>query len=274
MHRTLRRSLLIFSALLVAGSAPPARAEAVPGDANYFQKLQEVRSERQRSLIREFFAGRRGGVFVDVGSAHYRDLNMTYFLERDFGWSGVAIDALERWRPGYEKHRPQTRFYTYIVTDHAGTQEPFFRLEGDIGSTSLPGRADLLENDWNREVTEILVPTTTLDALLAEAGVEKVDFLSMDIEGAELTALAAFDIERFRPQLVGIEVFPENQQGILDYFERHGYRRIDEYAERHHGDWFFTCKVPASCAPQPSATPAEPSAPPEGATSSPPATEG
>ena len=253
MNPAPHRSLLLLGALLLVGGVPPVHAQTVPGDANYFQKLQEVRSERQRSLIREFFAGRQGGVFVDVGSAHYRDLNMTYFLERDFGWSGVAIDALERWQPGYEQHRPQTRFYTFIVTDHAGTQEPFFRLEGDIGSTSLPERAELLENDWKREVTEILVPTITLDALLAEAGVEKIDFLSMDIEGAERTALAGFDIERFRPQLVGIEVFPENQQGILDYFDRHGYRRIDEYVERHHGDWFFTCKVASSCAPPPPA---------------------
>ena len=49
----------------------------------------------QRGIIREFFDGRRGGVFVDVGSAHYRDRSMTFFLEEEFGWSGIAVDALE-----------------------------------------------------------------------------------------------------------------------------------------------------------------------------------
>ena len=55
----------------------------------------------------------------------------------------------------------------------------------------------------------------------------------MDIEGAEPIALAGFDIERFRPELVGIEVFPQNEEKILEYFGAHGYRRLDEYLERH-----------------------------------------
>ena len=85
---------LVALCLLSAATAPPrALAQQIPGNAQYFKKLHEVRSERQRGLIREFFAGRRDGVFVDVGSAHYRDLSMTFFLERDFGWSGVAIPS-------------------------------------------------------------------------------------------------------------------------------------------------------------------------------------
>jgi len=238
--------------LLAAATSPQtARAQPIPGNAEYFQRLHEVRSERQRGIIREFFAGRRDGVFVDVGSAHYSDLSMTFFLERDFGWSGVAIDALQTWGPGYAKHRPQTQFFAYIVTDHAGTAEPFYRLRGDIGSTAQPERANRLKNEMNKKVSEILVPTITLNDLLDQAGIEKIDFLSIDIEGGEPAALAGFDLTRFLPALVGIEVFPENHSPILAYFEQHGYERIDAYVERHHGDWFFTCKERPACGAPP-----------------------
>ncbi len=174
---------------------------------------------------------------------------MTFFLENTFGWSGIAIDALEHWRGGYVAHRPRTRFYAYIVTDHVGAKEPFYRLKGNIGSTALKDRADLLRENWGSQVTEVLVPTITLNALLDRASVSKIDFLSMDIEGGEPAALAGFDIERFRPELVGIEVFPSNEEAILAYFEKHGYRRIDAYLKRHKEDWFFTCKVRAACVP-------------------------
>ena len=228
-------------------SEPAVRAGSEAAAVDW-KKLHAMRSARQRGVIRDFFAGRRGGVFVDVGAAHYRDLSMTFFLEKEFGWSGVAIDALEEWASGYEANRPRTRFFRYIVTDHEGAREPFYRLKGAIGSTALKDRADHLEKDWDREVTEVRVPTITLDALLERAAVEKIDFLSMDIEGAEPIALAGFDIRRFRPELVGIEVFPQNEGKILRYFESHGYRRLDQYLERHPSDWFFTCEEPSDCA--------------------------
>ncbi len=67
------------------------------------------------------------------------------------------------------------------------------------------------------------VPSTTLNAVLDQAGIRKVDYLSMDIDLAEPKALAGFDIDRFRPDLVCIEVHPQVRQQIIDYFAKHQY---------------------------------------------------
>jgi FkbM family methyltransferase len=50
---------------------------------------------------------------------------------------------------------------------------------------------------------EILVPLTTIDKLVAELNLERVDFIKMDIEGAETRAVsgAAMTIEKFRPTM-------------------------------------------------------------------------
>ena len=71
-------------------------------------------------------------------------------------------------------------------------------------------------------------------------GVTKVDLLSMDIEQGEPAALAGFDIQRFRPELVCIEALPEVSDAILEYFTRHGYRRIERYLEYDKANWYFT----------------------------------
>ena len=66
----------------------------------------------------------------------------------------------------------------------------------------------------------------TLDDLLEREGVEKIDLLSMDIEGHEAKALAGFDIERFRPELVVIE---GHNKDVTTYLHRHGYKQILRY---------------------------------------------
>ena len=67
------------------------------------------------------------------------------------------------------------------------------------------------------------VPTITLNDLLVAEGIQKIDFLSMDIELHEPQALAGFDIKRFRPSLVCIEGLLPVRQQILDYFAANDY---------------------------------------------------
>ena len=47
------------------------------------------------------------------------------------------------------------------------------------------------------------VPLTTIDKIVNELGLERVDFIKMDIEGAEVAALtgARETLRRFRPRL-------------------------------------------------------------------------
>lgn len=198
-------------------------------------------------IIRDFFEDRRGGVFVDVGSYHWKDFSTTYYLEKHLGWTGIAVDAQALFAPGYEKNRPGTRFFSYIVTDHSGGVETLY-LAGPISTTRREHFQELAEATKNPELIEsarhgqpreVQVPTITLNELLDREGISKVDFLSMDIEGSEPAALAGFDIERFRPELVCIEVVPSARDRIVSFFAEHGYERLEAYREHDPVNWYF-----------------------------------
>ena len=90
----------------------------------------------------------------------------------------------------------------------------------------------------------VQVKTITLNELLDQRGVEKIDFLSMDIEQAEPAALAGFDIERFRPELVCIEATESVRKAIAAYFDAHGYERIDAYLSYDPVNWYYRPRPP------------------------------
>jgi FkbM family methyltransferase len=211
----------------------------VSGEKLYSQNKEEL-------IIRHFFKDRRDGFFVDVGCWHWKMASTTYYLEEHLGWSGIAVDALPMLRRGYEKNRPRTRFFNYIVTDHADTVESFY-ASGPLSSTSEERveKTSKALSGKQKVPKEIQVPTITLDRLLDENGVEKIDFLSMDIEGGEPAALAAFDLGRFRPELICIETAPHQGPYALEmkrYFEERGYERVEAYLKHDPVNTYFKPK--------------------------------
>jgi FkbM family methyltransferase len=195
-------------------------------------------------IIRHFFRDRRSGVFVDVGAAHYKDNSTTYYLEHHLGWSGVAVDAVADYGPDYAAFRPATRFFSYLVSDHSGKTEPFYRLRTkSLMSTQSKDWADRFGRD-DYETVEL--QTITLNDLLAKAGVTKIDFLSMDIETGEPAALAGFDIDRYHPELVCLEVTEGVRDRITAYFAAHVYERVDRYNAYDEVNWYFRPAVPGT----------------------------
>jgi FkbM family methyltransferase len=95
------------------------------------------------------------------------------------------------------------------VWDHPDVLE---LAEGDDGNTTgdsfVFGR-----NQKNR----VMVPLTTIDALAAELKLPRVDFIKMDIEGAEKQALrgAAETIRKYRPRMaISSEHLPDDAAAI------------------------------------------------------------
>jgi FkbM family methyltransferase len=186
-------------------------------------------------IARDFFQDKRDGVFLDVGANHHAEDNNTYYLEKVLGWSGVAVEPLSEFAAGYAANRPRTRFVAMFASDVKDQTVTLFVPPDDDKSASGTKHGDDHEKD-----TERTVPTTTLTHVLEQAGISRIDYLSMDIELAEPKALAGFDLARFRPALVCIESHPEVRQQILDYFTSRGYVLVGKYLRVDPHNLYFT----------------------------------
>jgi hypothetical protein len=141
--------------------------------------------------------------------------------------------------------RPRSNFFfAYAIADHDGDTITFY---AHGGTSSVDKKAAEL---FGGNSQAIQVPTITLSTLLDREGVRSIDFLSIDIEGAEPAALKGFDIKRFKPRLVCVEkevgVEPSEKNAFLtEYFAESGYERIDKYLAVDKLNWYFTPKSPA-----------------------------
>ena len=230
----------VFTTPTETGPAPGEHVDVAVGEQTVFlfRSREELAPLQERYgpnhfsryveewVARDYFQDRRGGVFLDVGAGHYRDESNTYYLEKELGWSGIAVDALPEYEDGYREHRPRTRFVAMFASDVDGSRATLFEPEHDKRTASASESFTVQKGARGRGR---LVPTTTLGRVLDEAGLERIDYLSMDIELAEPEALAGLDIRKYRPELVCIEVHPEVRQQILDYFARQGYVMVGKY---------------------------------------------
>lgn len=244
LSKTRCLTCLLVGALLGL-SAPASLRAGESNDAILTQGKSLYAQNNEELVIRHFFGDRRGGFFVDVGAYLPIKFSTTYYLEKHLGWSGIALDAMAKLKPYYLKRRPRTRFFAYIVTDHSDTMDPFY-IYGPLSSTD----GEHLEHfsASPEEAQKVMLPTITLNALLDRQGVKHIDFLSMDIEGGEPAALAGFDIERFRPELVCIEAGAKisgHREKLLAYFGEHDYELIKGYIEHDPINWYFRPKAKA-----------------------------
>jgi FkbM family methyltransferase len=197
----------------------------------------------EETLIRHFFDDQRDGFFVDIGAAACCFDSTTYYLESRLGWTGIAVDANASYRADYKKRRRGSRFFSYFVSDASDKLADFFLVPKAPGiSSGDPKHISKFPYVKERklEIDQVKIPTITMNKLLEREKVQTIDFLSMDIEGAELAALNGFDIEKYKPRLVCVEIQKELADKLLDYFTRHGYRRIEEYRPFDQFNWYFT----------------------------------
>lgn len=153
------------------------------------------------------------GTYVDVGCAHPVQYSNTAWLrENDFmRWEGLAIDG----NPGYAPHWEEklgARFEVCAV----GTQiENYFWLEPNAACSRVITPAEYKAALQTRaQGRAIAVPVVPLENLLLKAGIEKIDYLSLDCEGGEFDVLQSFDLERSAPKIIIAEY---NTNGVKDY---------------------------------------------------------
>lgn len=182
------------------------------------------REDREQELVGAFLPPH--GFFVEVGAFDPVALSQTFHLEQR-GWDGLLIEPVPAHAERLKSRRARVVQAACGSPSQHGQEMPIY-LASTRSSLRYPyGPA-------------LLVPVVTLDSILAEAGVRHVEFLSVDVEGAEVDVLSGLSFDRYRPKLILLEDF-------ADDLDRHRFMRARDYKRvRRTGNnsWYVPAEMP------------------------------
>ncbi len=149
------------------------------------------------------FAGQATGTYVDIGAGHPIADNVSFwFYER--GWQGIVVEPQAQLATLYERLRPRDVAVRGLIGSESGEVDFHVvdRLHGL--STTREGVAEKARAFGANYQTRRM-PMMTLAQLCESHGLGSIDFLKIDVEGAERDVILGGDWQRFRPKVIVAE---------------------------------------------------------------------
>jgi FkbM family methyltransferase len=168
---------------------------------SYAQNFEDV-------VLNRVFHACRCGRYVDIGAYDPTVDSVTkHFYDR--GWSGVNVEPIERFHRKFSEQRPRDWNENVVVGASDGTVE-FIEWSdtGLSGYRQLFDSADAERLGFRRSTRTL--PMMSLASITRRLPPGEVEFLKVDVEGAERDVLAGADWSSFRPRVVLVEAIRPN----------------------------------------------------------------
>lgn len=165
-----------------------------------FLSYAQNREDRHLALM---FEGEGPGFYIDVGGGHPVADNVSFHFYAQ-GWRGLVIEPQRRLAAAYARVRPRDATVAALAGRAAGLAT-FHQMDGFHGLSTMVAEnaaASAAQGVASRAHTLPVVPLADLCAAHAPG---RIDFLKIDVEGAEAEVIAGNDWTRFRPRVLLIE---------------------------------------------------------------------
>lgn len=145
------------------------------------------------------------GRYVDIG-ANDPTVDSVSRAFYDAGWRGITVEPVPEYAQRQRAQRPGDIVVEAALTDEPVESVTLHAIPG-TGLSTMVDEVGAVHEKSGFELTDITVPTRTLDAVLAEAGWDGQDihFAVIDVEGAESAVLRSVDLRRWRPWVLVVE---------------------------------------------------------------------
>tara|TARA_B110000503_G_scaffold15306_1_gene21349 strand:- start:50 stop:796 length:747 start_codon:yes stop_codon:yes gene_type:complete len=185
-------------------------------------------------LADDFFKKKKYGVYIDIG-CHQPFLNNNTYRLYKRGWTGINIDLDFNSIDLFNFFRKKDfNINTAISDKNEETDLYFFHNRSAINTLSKESGVKA------KEIRKI--KTHTLNDIIENSPFKdkKINYLSIDVEGHEISVLNGFDLNKYKPELVIIEFidtkikeFYLNQidniisSDIYNFMTKHDYKLIN-----------------------------------------------
>ncbi|MDD5528279.1 MAG: FkbM family methyltransferase [Patescibacteria group bacterium] len=203
--------------------------------------------EGHDALLNYLRPGKRG-FFVECGGNNGKNADPTYYLEKIMKWRGVIVEPLPIYRRCARTRRKSKVYNCALVA-------------GDFPDKTIPlidcNLMSVIKGvvgyeDWARagekaqkiKAKEIVVPASTLNEILEDyfsiRAPRRINLLVIDVEGYEINVLKGFDLDKYRPEKILIEIQEQSRKQFIDDYLQGSYKFI---AKMGHADYLYESKI-------------------------------
>ena len=170
----------------------------------FFIKKKSYSMDNEDTVILKYFKDRKNGFYVDVGCYHPIHINNTYLLYKK-NWHGINIDTSQFSIDLFNYMRPKDLNYNCAISNKNEFIKLFYQKELSQLSTTEKNQAEIV---FQGNIKEKEIEAFTLDEILNRDKYKnsKIDFLDIDVEGADLKVLKGLSFDKFKPELVCVEI--------------------------------------------------------------------
>lgn len=162
---------------------------------SYAQNMEDV-------MLARAFAGLNNGFYVDIGAYDPEVDSVTRYFY-DNGWRGINVEPVAAQCQRFVVQRPRD-VNLQVALGRAEGRMHFYDF-APHGLSTVDAEAAQRMSARGYVPREYDVAVTTLAAVLREHAPAIVDFLKVDVEGAEAEVLAGADWRACRPRVILVE---------------------------------------------------------------------
>ncbi len=156
------------------------------------------------------------GTFVEVGCIDgLRFSNTLHFEER--GWRGLCVEAHEDYIELLRENRPGSVVVHATASEKDAEEVSFYANHRGSLSSVNPDREEEFASRFGEHFTgyeKQKAPMCRLDSMLAEAGLDSIDLLSVDVEGQAVEVLRG--LGKYRPRVILAQSEGEAHEATLN----------------------------------------------------------
>jgi FkbM family methyltransferase len=164
-------------------------------------------------LENNVFKGYKNGVYVDVGAHNGVSINNTLYFEKNNNWTGINIEPIKKVFDDLQINRPNNINLNYAVSNNDGETEficntGYTEMISGIKDTFDARHFQRLDRENNAmgSTTEIInVKTKKLETIFDEHNISHVNYLSIDVEGAEFEVIKSINFDKVFIDVIGFE---------------------------------------------------------------------
>lgn len=146
---------------------------------------------------------RKNGFYIDVGAGHPVADNVSFHFYLK-GWRGLVVEPQQDLAELYRGLRPRDTVIDYLVGKDEGLM-PFHRVDRLHGFSTIVEANAIGAREFGAGYATEQKRIRPLSAVLREHKETRIDFLKIDVEGAEADVLNGMDWAAHRPSVLCIE---------------------------------------------------------------------